>query len=211
MDITYPFIIIMGLTVLITSYVIMAHASVEYKRNITTKIKNLSTQYRLMDKLRDDTNIERVLILKSHNGDGVPKPGYQLKVTALYESYEPPFQNKIDAYKNLTVDGDYILMLEQVRQYGYTAFYTHDMKDSLLKRIYEDEGVFWSYVFYIGRDKHNWYFASLSTSKPDNPFTLNRGLHVELFVNKMRSLYADMTETTVRKLKRNILKKLNIL
>lgn len=189
------------LCIVFTLYYVMFYIPRVYKQDVGRKIGNLAWQQRKMDQLREKTNIQRILILKSHNGSGVPRPGYNIKVTALYESYEAPFKNVVEDYKNLTVDGKYILMLEDVKLYGYTAFFTANMEECLLKRIYEQEGVLWSYVFYIGRDLNNWYYGSLATSKPQSPFKEGHGLLIELFINDIRESHKRLMDSPLNRVK----------
>lgn len=200
MNVAYLTIVIMF--VIIVIYYVMFYVPAQYRKDISRKIGDLAAQQRLMDRLRDETNTQLILVMKSHNGDGVPRPGYKIKVTALYESYEQPFRNMVDDYKDIEVDGDYLLMLENVKMYGYTAMFTNDMKDSLLRRIYEKEGVVWSYVFFIGRDRQNWYYAIVGTSDHKSTFERGHGLNIELFVNKIRSMYDRLNKTPLKIFKR---------
>lgn len=184
-------------------YYTMFYLPAKYEASVDYKIGHLAEQQKEMGKLRDQTNVERVLILKSHNGDGVPKPGFQIKVTALYQSWEPPFKNVVDTYDGLEVDGEYVVMLDRIRREGYVAFFTHQLPlGSLLREIYEKEGVNWSYIFFIASDRTNWYYASLATSQAQSPFQQGDELAVRMFVNKIRNMYRKKNSGLIRQARR---------
>lgn len=200
---------VLSLTFLITAVVvllwyIMIYVPKEHEKEISKKVGDLARLHRRMDQLRDRTAVQRILILKSHNGDGIPKMGYQIKVTALYESYETPFKNVVNDYQDLRVDGDYIKMLTDVRTYGYVAFWTHEMSHCLLKSIYESEGVTWSYIFSIGTDKRNWYYCSLALHGGKSPFDLNQGAQIELFKNFIRNEYKKLNGSRIQKIRESL-------
>ena len=182
-------------------YYVMVYIPEQHRKEISKKVGDLAKLHRRMDQLRDKTSIQRILILKSHNGDGIPKMGYQIKVTALYESYETPFKNVVNDYQDLRVDGDYIKMLTDVQMYGQVAMWTHEMNHSLLRTIYESEGVTWSYIFPIGQDSRNWYYCSLALHGSKSPFDLNQGAQIELFKNYLKNEYKKLNKTKINRIR----------
>ncbi len=189
--------------VLILLYYTFIHVPREQKKRYNMKLGQVHDIYRIMNDVLRKTNAERFLILESRNGKGVPRIGTQLYVSVLYEDYNSPFESVKKKYQRLEADGQYIRMLKQIYDNDDIAFFTHDMPDGLLKDIYVNEGVFWSYVFRIGQGDKSFLYGSIATSQPESPFSANSGVNasvIRIAVNELRMKYKKYNETLIKRL-----------
>lgn len=129
------------------------------------QIEKVVNIYDEMHRLLETTDVERLLILKAHNGGGVIKPSGDLYASVLYEDYRHPFTTVKPAYQKLPVDSEYARMLVDIIQNKKTAFDTDTLRNSVLKGLYELEGVESSVVIYLGQDKKSVYYVSFASSR----------------------------------------------
>jgi hypothetical protein len=131
------------------------------------QIKKVNNIYDEMHRILSDTPVERLLILKAHNGGGVIKPSGNLYVSVLYEDYDQPFKSVKANYQALPVDKDYARMLLDVLNQKKVFINTETAPStSILKSLYELEGVKSSAIYCLGQDKKAVYFCTFSASKP---------------------------------------------
>lgn len=149
------------------------------------QIRKVVEIYDIMHEIIDKTSVQRILILKAHNGGGIIKPTGELYVTALYEDYIHPFSSSKGNYVKYPVDKDYARMLLEIIQSGRVELVTSQMADGLLKGIYVTEGVSNSKLFYLRQDKKSIYYISVSSSSPwpEGPQTDSI---LSILINKLR-------------------------
>lgn len=138
--------------------------------------------YDSMHSVLDETNIERFLIFKAHNGGGVISPSGDLYVSALYEGYKDPFHSVKGDYQRLPVDIVYAKMLLEIMRTKKLDYKLEDIPPGILHNIYNKEGVKRSLIYFLGQDRKNVYFCSCATSKEFVDYELN----VDLAVNKIK-------------------------
>lgn len=133
--------------------------------NPKKQIEKVINIYDAMHRILAETNVERLLILRAHNGGGVIKPTGELYASVLYEDYLYPFHSVKSDYQKLPVDKEYAKMLLKVMQEKHVSYKVADMdENSILRKVYESEGVRYSNIYYIGQDKTNIYYCSTATS-----------------------------------------------
>jgi hypothetical protein len=133
------------------------------------QIQKVVSIYDTMNMVLRETSVERFLIFKAHNGGGIIKPTGELYVSTLYEEFTEPFYAVKWKYQKLEVDKEYVKMLLNLIQDKVLQCKTSDLKDSMLKGLYENDGVVESKIYYLGQDKKAVYFCSCSTSTEWNP------------------------------------------
>lgn len=121
--------------------------------------------YDAMHYILENSNVERILILKSHNGGGLIKPDTPLYVTCLYEDYTNPLESVKSFYQKMEVDEQYIRMLRDLSQAKILKRRTENLDDGLLKNAFVKDGILYSEMQYLGQDRRNLYFCSLVTTQ----------------------------------------------
>ncbi len=129
------------------------------------EIKKVVKIYDEMHRVLADTDVERFLIFKAHNGGGLIRPMTPLYASVIHEDYTEPFTSVKEKYQQLRIDSEYIRLLDQVCGLKKVEIYTKDVKSQFLKEIYDGEGVKYSEVFFLGQDKKNLYYCSIVSSK----------------------------------------------
>jgi len=173
----------------------------EQRRRFERKMREIEGIYSIMANVLRNTNAERFLILKSENGRGIPTFGAQLHVSVVYEDYSFPFSSVKAKYQKLPTDREYLKLLKTVYDSGDTAFFTSEMEPGILKDLYINEGVAWSYIFAIGHRGTAFYYASIATSKQESTFQEKGGVNasvIRLAVQQLRSKYKKMNNTVLQ-------------
>jgi len=81
---------------------------------------NINKVYNLIQEYLSGSNTNRVLIIKSENGGGIPSPGSVLKSSVLFEvcdSRVPPLRNE---WQQVRIDQDYSTLLTNVNTEGFS-------------------------------------------------------------------------------------------
>lgn len=196
------FIILLALPTIGLMYYLMIHLPDAHRKEIAKKLGDAKAIQLAMDRVREKTNIGRVVIMQCNNGKEISKFGSPIYVSGVYQSIQPPFSSQLDIYKSFPADGHYIKLLKHVLDNGSKALFTVDLPESFLKRVYESEGVNWSYVFSIGSDGEYFYFGSLATNENKTPFQIGQGLEIEVFLNEIRRKYKKLNLTGFKRIKR---------
>ncbi len=106
--------------------------------------------YPILTTMLHETGADRVALLKTTNGGGIPRPGSTLRSSVLAEV----LGDKIDAiahtWQEQLLDRDYVHMLSKLIGRGCTYTITEDLDDdSMLRILYEGNGIAFSKVVLI--------------------------------------------------------------
>jgi len=176
----------------------------EQKKRFKMKVQELDKFYAITNKLQANTNIERTLIWRSENGGGVPRFGFQINLSAVYENYDPPFSSVKADYQELKADDKFVSLLSKMYDQEFTAMYTADMPGGMIRDMNIRDGVTWSYFFKIGGDRTAFYFGQFDTSIQQTPFQSNQGTDVHIAVNEIRKKYKKLNESTLRRIREKL-------
>lgn len=135
---------------------------------IIDTIGKISNIYQIMDDTIRNTKFNRFLVLKSENGGGIPKLGNHLYASVILERTDSPLESVIERYQRLKVDGEYSKMLVDIYSKGKIEHITSDLPEgTLLRRIYDSEGVLKSLVFHLHTTKTAMFYCSIATTEKD--------------------------------------------
>lgn len=148
----------------------------EIKSNVIDKFLDFASFNAIKtaaEEIFKETKADRFLLLFAING----KTHFN-HVSVFFEQHKKSAYSvsAIARYKSLTIDSEYGKMLKRAESEGIVHVKTEDMpEDSLLKLIYEDEGVYYSDVRHLIRvsaDEENdvLVYSSLATHS-NKPFT----------------------------------------
>lgn len=125
--------------------------SSELRLNLVDKILDIALLGKIQDAVKimfNETKADRFLILVAING----KVNFNV-VSVIYEQHKDSEYrgNAIARYKNLEIDEDYRIMLKNAEVNSFIEIEVETMRDCLLKRIYQVEGIKHSKVRHLLR------------------------------------------------------------
>lgn len=141
-----------GTVTKIVEWIIVAIKNKKRKK-FTRLLPVIHNIYQHLNTLKRETNCHRVLILKSHNGGGVPKLGSQLRSTVIYEAFDAPLRSLKMAWQNQILDESYVELLYEMNLKGQIAIETKTMPSGILKTLYRSQKLTASRVFKIAEQK----------------------------------------------------------
>lgn len=177
----------------------------QQEKSFGKKLEDRVKIQQTIDELRDEIDAQRVLIFSCNNGLGIHSFGFQLKINALYQSYEPPFKSVMQDLQDLTVDGHYAMLLRDVYDNSMTAFYSDQMPVGVTRTIY-DSNVRWAAIYKIGEDKINkrFFYMSISTAKEKTPYQLGQEKYIVIGLNKIRNIHEYLNRTTIKRIREKL-------
>lgn len=116
--------------------------------------------YEAMNKYLDATKAERVLLLYTSNGGGIPSPARPVYCSILYEVKNPNLNPIRSLFQQMPLDQGYTSMLKEVIVNGQADFNIEDMPEGFLKDLYLSEGVISSRITEVHRTEERYYYLS---------------------------------------------------
>jgi hypothetical protein len=112
------------------------------KKRSTEAIEDMASVYDILNELAGQLKTDRLLVLYSSNGGGIPSAGTVISVTILYELVRAfnlvPIRND---FQNLPVDEGYAQLLKNVVIRGEFFGTPKNLQDGFIKELYESEQV----------------------------------------------------------------------
>jgi hypothetical protein len=169
-------------------------------KNIEIKsidVENLPTVQSIINRVIDETSIQRVLIMKTENGGGKPRLGAHLYTSIMYDAFKSPLYGTKNDYQRMLVDDIYVKMLSDIGPTTYNNLSVGKMKDGLLKRVYLRDGIKYSEVYYVTETDDAFVYVTFSSTdeneKFDNP---NDRVEIDIAVSKIRNIFEPHKQTT---------------
>lgn len=159
-------------------------------------ITKMTTLYEVMQEICINSSIERVLILKSTNGGGIPHIGSALYISVLHEFIQTQGLVSIkNKYQRLLVDQRYIEILAYLaKKEGPYKFITAKEKPGQIKTVYDNIGITRSDLYYIHQDKTAFYYAAFSVTGDQEAMDDIKAREAMMFgVNKLRNTFLMST------------------
>lgn len=158
---------------------------------------DISNIYFQMDRIIETTNAERVLLFKGSNGGGLPMAGSEFYTKAIHQSTDGDESfDLVSRFNTVLIDGNYANMLRDIVTSGFVRLKVSEMPDCLLKRIYIDEGVKYSEVYYLvskglvdKKKKFEIFYMSIATHTQDNFDNNSDRLNIQFCVDNIRKTF----------------------
>lgn len=134
--------------------------------------KDISSIYQLIQALLSDISANRVLLLKSENGGGIPSPGCVVKSSVLYEVCDSPAKPIAQSWQLVPLDQDYSKILSQVVTEGRAVLRLDDLHAGAVTHdLMEAADATHSYVFRVAATPHALLYLAVQYSSldEDNP------------------------------------------
>jgi hypothetical protein len=127
-----------------------------------TAIERSAAIYEILFQYAKAISADRVLILYTANGGGIPHPMKELNVTILYELLNSTQAHTLirNRFHHVPLDRAYIQMLINVVSKGYWEGTPDDLDEGFLKTLYNEEGVQYARITELEATEFRYYFLS---------------------------------------------------
>lgn len=155
--------------------------------------KRMNAVYRVYDELqslRDYLDSERVLLMRTTNGGGLPAPGNTLYATIIAEVDSPgnKYKHLRAEWQNRLIDHEYIRMLEKVYTDGCVRNNIEEMPEhSMLRGAYEKLEIKGTRVIKVGIFNNAFYYVSIAYD-PSHDFSPAEEYTIETAISNLKKL-----------------------
>jgi hypothetical protein len=147
----------------------------------------------IINRVINETSIQRVLVMKTENSGGKPRLGSHLYASIIYEAYKAPLSSTKNDYQRILVDDMYVKMLSDIGPTEHNTLSINKMKDGLLKRIYLRDGIKYSEVYYLTETDDSFIYITFSTTDDNEKFeTPNDRVEIDIAVSKIRNIFEKL-------------------
>lgn len=180
-----------GAVVLITTVSNAIVKQVEKRQRYKKAIGKISEIYDVFNRVIDDSNADRVLILKGSNGGGRPTIGSNLYVSVLHEMSVKGIEQIKGQYQNILVDDAYIRLMQKLIETREIEIQTKELpENSFVRLTYEKENLKHSYLYEIKANANTYFFGSFST-KETGGFSPSDKLAFRLAIDKIKKIFEN--------------------
>lgn len=131
--------------------------------DITIILKKIKEVYSLIGYIKEKTLANRVLILATTNGGGIPQANAQLYSSTLYEVYDAPLESTKLFWQKQLIDEQYLNLLDEVLDYNEAVIVTEELSDNdIIKGLYESSHVKCSHFYKIVTTPKRFIYMSLN-------------------------------------------------
>lgn len=149
---------------------------------------------KMIQRLFDETNIDRFLLLRAWNGTLSPR--WATATMQLRKSGQQAY-----SYVHVDLDSDYQGRMQEIMRRNYAVWDVEDMPDSLIKSIYQNEGVtaaMWALIDTkkdsAGRAVHTYISFATRSGQIDDRAATRAALIVGRLRGMSRNFYGGVNE-----------------
>lgn len=136
---------------------------IQRNQPITRTVIAYAKIYPVLTAMLYETGAARVVLLKTTNGGGIPKPGSTLRSSALAEVVNHDIEQVAQVWQNQLVDRDYVHMLSKLHLRSRTFMVTQDLdEDSLLRNLYKANGIAFSKILLVSVQPEMMIYVSVN-------------------------------------------------
>lgn len=95
---------------------------------------NIRKIYQLLQTMLPQVHANRVMILKSENGGGIPAPGASVSSSVVNEVFDPPARPVYEGWQKVPLDADYSRIVAEVNTNGHAGVLVGELKESAALR-----------------------------------------------------------------------------
>lgn len=146
-----------------------------HKIDYLERIRSIANVYSIMDKIRLLKGVDRVFMLEISNGGNKPTVGRKMYARGIEMKVDSEVSldsrdTLLKKYKEVELDEAYIYMCIEIQEKGIYIFDTEKEKSSVLKTLYEGEGVEYSVIYHIhtDMDEEKMFIMSVGTHTDKN-------------------------------------------
>lgn len=154
----------------------------------TRAVREQTTIYDVLAELRHVTDASRVVLVKTHNGGGLPSAKNALYSSALYEVTGDEAVPVKQRWQGLPVDEPYMRSLSEVVEQGESQIDTRTLTGGTLADIYGTAAVQTAHKHYLTHDSTALYYLSLQWAQVDYRPGPNARLAVRAAIPRLKAL-----------------------
>lgn len=118
--------------------------------------------YDVLNEVATELGTDRVLVLYTSNGGGIPTTKTPVYTTILYELVNNQTLHTIRSkFQQVLIDNGYARMLGQLMSAGCATFTYNQVPPGFLKELYKDEKIKYAAWYELLRTPDKYYFMSL--------------------------------------------------
>lgn len=153
-----------------------------------------SKQQLLVERALVETQADRVIVARMHNGGTVMQVGSKKNGSIVAEAHEDYMQADFAEHQNVGMDRQYLGLMFSLQENDRVFVETHKLESSRLKNRYEAEGVKEALFFLLKDTDHSRYFAVFSSQSdintPGGGITSSHDLSkIDGIIDQLRKLY----------------------
>ena len=161
-----------------------------------------SKQQLLVERALVETQADRVVVARMHNGGTAIKAGSEKNGSIVAEAHESYMQAVMPDHQNVGMDKQYLGLMFALQESDFVLVETHKIEPSMLKRRYESEGIKEALFFLLRDTDYSRYFVVFSSKSDlndlDGGMTSNRDMSkIEIIVNDLRKLYEQAAKQKI--------------
>jgi hypothetical protein len=144
----------------------------------------------IIDRLLNKTTLHSVHIMKTENSGGRPRIGNNIYISILYEGIKGQAYSSKEDYQKMLVDEPYVRLLNTIGTVAPAAFKVDEMEEGMLKRIFDNVGIKYVEMYFIGETDTAFYYLSISTTEEDYEIDkIVDRVEIEIAINKLRNTF----------------------
>ena len=140
-----------------------------------------------MNRMGKLNSVHRVLLLKGSNSGGIPVLGAPYYTRAIDGAGD--YAYALENFKETKVDLQYIQLLINVISQKKITIDVDSISTSLIKNIYDTEGVKKSIWYFLGSNEMEIFFMSVSTK---SEFDKNEYAEIDIMANNISTLFDNI-------------------
>lgn len=117
--------------------------------------------YELIQQLLSDSKANRVLVLLSENGGGIPSPGTQVKTSVYHEVCDSPAKPISEFWQLVPIDQDYASVLADINTKGHATLEVSELHETALRDLLVVGEASRVYMFRICATPHALLYLSI--------------------------------------------------
>lgn len=157
--------------------------------NFDILLNKVHKVYTTIDELRKELGCDRILILRAHNGGGLPSPDNNLYSSIIYESSSKEVGNVKDTWQRQRIDKTYANLLLEVYKNGKAVIVTEDHPESILKNVYTAQKVATGFVFKISTKHNRFMYLSIHFANQVDSLSPEEQDHIRIALNTLTDIF----------------------
>lgn len=157
--------------------------------NFDILLNKVHKVYDTIDELRKELGCDRILILRAHNGGGLPSPDNNLYSSIVYESSSKEVGNVKDTWQRQRIDKPYANLLLDVYKDGKAKVVTEHYPESILKNVYTSQNISVGFVYKISTKHNRFMYMSIHFTTRIDILTPQEQDYIRIALNTLTDIF----------------------